>query len=442
MAPLGSVETGPKWLVASISEACHNSGVANIKPPSQWFMQKPTAFSFRQGVHLLGAPDQGSSSATPSDACSSSSLSCEDFRVKSRRQHQHLARQVQQFLLQSGPDIDPADVLSTEASRFAALVRMHILSKLGMLGMAHRHMLQQFERARHFVFSRRSRDDGAGVNGVVAHGHAAARVNRQAQRLFDQGLQLEHQLDPEAAAKVFEQLVRLEPSSEAYSRLSKQYSDLSYMPGVPTPRIVELNTLAIEAASQAVDLDPHLALGHIARCVSRGRLALVSDNKTKVQLAKDASDDAKVALALEPNNDLAHHLAGRWHYEMAGINPVVRTLVRWLYGTALMQGRYQDALEHFRTAAQLCPERVIHRVELGRTMWKLGDQQGAVRELEGCLDLDIEDINAQLQREDALRMLAQLKKSGSQGLFFTQPQAETSSASSSRGSSSANTVKT
>eukprot|EP00967_Tisochrysis_lutea_P040145 scaffold48172_cov26-Tisochrysis_lutea.AAC.1 len=35
---------------------------------------------------------------------------------------------------------------------------------------------------------------------------------------------------------------------------------------------------------------------------------------TLVQLAATSCEDAKAALALEPNNDYAHHLMGRWHY--------------------------------------------------------------------------------------------------------------------------------
>ena len=69
-----------------------------------------------------------------------------------------------------------------------------------------------------------------------------------------------------------------------------------------------------------------------------GRLALLSDNKTKVRLAHDARAEAVTALALEPSNDLAHHLMGRWHSEMANLNVVVRTLVRVMYGTALAPG--------------------------------------------------------------------------------------------------------
>lgn len=89
---------------------------------------------------------------------------------------------------------------------------------------------------------------------------------------------------------------------------------------------------------QAIELDGSIALPHIAACTSMGRLALLSDNKTKVRLAHDARQEAVIALALEPSNDLAHHLMGRWHYEMANLNVVVRTLVRVMYGTALAPG--------------------------------------------------------------------------------------------------------
>ncbi len=195
-----------------------------------------------------------------------------------------------------------------------------------------------------------------------------------------------------------------------------------------------------------------------------GRLALLSDNKTKVRLAHDARAEAVTALALEPSNDLAHHLMGRWHSEMANLNVVVRTLVRVMYGTALAPGEthilgltaallvqlcegfayifslyqcskrhalkycrevwslrtahfchaalchtsthilhvccsctwisyvgavavgsHHDALESYQTAVSLAPARLIHRVELGRTLDRLGKKEQARRELEVSL---------------------------------------------------------
>jgi hypothetical protein len=43
-----------------------------------------------------------------------------------------------------------------------------------------------------------------------------------------------------------------------------------------------------------------------------------------VRLAKEAQEAARAAVELDPSNDLAHHLMGRWHFEMAQINFVLR----------------------------------------------------------------------------------------------------------------------
>jgi hypothetical protein len=44
----------------------------------------------------------------------------------------------------------------------------------------------------------------------------------------------------------------------------------------------------------------------------------------QVRLAKEAQEAARTAVDLDPSNDLAHHLMGRWHFEMAQINFVLR----------------------------------------------------------------------------------------------------------------------
>lgn len=64
---------------------------------------------------------------------------------------------------------------------------------------------------------------------------------------------------------------------------------------------------------------PDYALGHIAAGVGRGRLTFFVDNRTKVELAAAARRDALAALEADPESDLAYHLLGRWHYEMAQV---------------------------------------------------------------------------------------------------------------------------
>ena len=71
--------------------------------------------------------------------------------------------------------------------------------------------------------------------------------------------------------------------------------------------------------TQAQIADPGCVLAHVAACVSKGRLTFFVDNRQKVALAKDAREDAYTALACDQCSDLAHHLLGRWHFEMAQV---------------------------------------------------------------------------------------------------------------------------
>lgn len=66
------------------------------------------------------------------------------------------------------------------------------------------------------------------------------------------------------------------------------------------------------ACKQAIEADPTHGLPHVACCISMGRMALFSDNKGKVALAKTARDHAVIALEKAPQMDLAHHLMGRY----------------------------------------------------------------------------------------------------------------------------------
>jgi hypothetical protein len=90
-----------------------------------------------------------------------------------------------------------------------------------------------------------------------------------------------------------------------------------------------------------------------------------------------------------------------------------------LYGAALPTGSFQDALSEFGTAVALNPGKLIHRVEYGRTLLRLGHKQEALSELRHSLTLDIEDINAQLQREDAELLVQGLEKELSRTLPIT-----------------------
>ncbi|GIL73960.1 hypothetical protein Vretimale_5093 [Volvox reticuliferus] len=326
------------------------------------------------------------------------------FRVAPRRQQQ-LPRQVQHFL-----SLPQAEV-AVRAFQF------HVLARLGFIVRMQQALRQQIDRTSQWRPFRRFRSSHGGAEELGRSNHAGTnRAGRQAQRWVEQGEMYERDLKLEEAVRCFEKAAQADPSSpEHLARVSKALSDMSYVPGTPADRAIELNRRAIEVALEAVTVNPKSSYGHVAACVSRGRLALHMDNRTKVQLARQAQDDVRTALELEPNNDVAHHLLGRWNYEMASVNAVVRTLIQMLYGTSLMAGSYREAALCYETAVRIRPNYLIHRVELGRTYWKLGQLDAAVRELNTAIALDVPDINALLQKEDAVLLLSKLKPSKSTG---------------------------
>lgn len=231
-----------------------------------------------------------------------------------------------------------------------------------------------------------------------------------ASNLASKGMDYERSLDVRAAVQCFEEAVKLNPDDLlCLCMAAKQWSDLTFYHDVETERERQVvNIKALEYAERAAELHPNSPGGHMAVCVAKGRLGLFMDNKTKVKLAKEAQEAAQLAIEVGPDNDVAHHLMGRWHYEMSKLNVVVRTIVRVMYGTQLSSGSKEEALKSYKKAIELAPGRLIHFVEAGRVLAELGHKDEARKYLETSLEKDIEDINAWQTRFDAEELLAQL----------------------------------
>lgn len=62
---------------------------------------------------------------------------------------------------------------------------------------------------------------------------------------------------------------------------------MTYLPGMTDERAREANIKAIELAQKAIETDPNCVLGYLADCIGKGRLALLSDNRSKVRTVYD-----------------------------------------------------------------------------------------------------------------------------------------------------------
>ena len=236
--------------------------------------------------------------------------------------------------------------------------------------------------------------------------------------LLSQGDAFERKHETRQAIGVLLAAERLSPTnSEVLINLARQYSDLIF----ETPSEAEqkkLAALCLDYARRAVDFSPTNARAQLSVAVCLAKNFPYLDNQTKVNYSREVKERTEKAIALDPRQDLAYHMLGRWHFEVADMNRFVKLLMRAFYG-GLPKGTYELAATNFKNAVELAPGRVIHRLELARTLLKSGDRNAAIEQLKSCLALkpvDKDDIDAQTTARKMLEKLGVMS-----GASATQP---------------------
>ena len=175
----------------------------------------------------------------------------------------------------------------------------------------------------------------------------------------------ESRFDSSAALSLYRRALVARPDDPALlEKISRQLSDLSEDVPAADPTTKErLLAEALSFAERAATLAPNATnLTSVAVC--HGKLALLSDTRTKIERSRLVRDFAERALAADPNYAYAHHVLGRWHLEVATLNPAKRFLVRLIYG-GLPHATLAAAVAHLQRAVELESDRPAHYVELG-----------------------------------------------------------------------------
>jgi tetratricopeptide (TPR) repeat protein len=182
--------------------------------------------------------------------------------------------------------------------------------------------------------------------------------------LVREALAAEARLDTRGALELFLAADRARPNDAfILQKIARQYSDLSVD---LTDRDAQRRTIetALGYARRSVELAPQNAECVLSLAVCHGKLALFAGTREKVELSRLVRQDAERALALDPNYAWAHHLLGRWHYEVADLGATARFFVRLFYG-GLPEASTRAAVDHLERAVALEPGQLQHRLELG-----------------------------------------------------------------------------
>jgi tetratricopeptide (TPR) repeat protein len=190
--------------------------------------------------------------------------------------------------------------------------------------------------------------------------------------------------------------------------LARRYCDLMYLtPSTTLQR--ELADRALECSLQAVRADSNNPTAHACLAVCYAKNCPFSDTKTKLTYSRLFKIEAEKTIALDPTQDIAYYLLGRWNYSIANIGLVSRAFVKVVYG-GLPKASNEEAVEDFKKAIQLAPGRIIHHQGLAMAYEALGRGQLEVMELKKCRALKpagLEDQDAQREAEKTLAALGQ-----------------------------------
>ena len=225
--------------------------------------------------------------------------------------------------------------------------------------------------------------------------------------LMKKGDQLDAELKTREALATYLEAEKLQPgNADLLHKIAKQYGES--MNDVATKAEKKaLGEKALAYSKRSVAADPKNAQAQLALAVSYGRVAPFLDNKTKIAYSKLVKEHVDRSIALDPKNDLAWHVLGAWHYELANLNPILRTIAKIIYGE-IPAASNEAAVKSFKKALDLNSRRVANHVELGRTYLELNQKELAKASLEKGLTLpnrQRDDEQVKRRAREALKKL-------------------------------------
>jgi tetratricopeptide (TPR) repeat protein len=235
--------------------------------------------------------------------------------------------------------------------------------------------------------------------------HAAVAANPQAAQLIAQGdAEVTAMHAPEALA-FYDQAAKTDPDNvQILLRISQQCSNLISQAKSPSDAL-DYAKRSLDEAKQAVTLAPDNPKAHLALAVAYGRITDFEDNRTKVEDSRYVKSEADKTLELDPKDDIAYHVLGRWNYAVATLNPMLKLVARFVYG-GMPEASLEEAVRDYKKAIELAPLRVIHHHELARAYAALDQPDNARKEWQTELTLKPEDNEGVNDQKEARAELA------------------------------------
>ena len=203
-----------------------------------------------------------------------------------------------------------------------------------------------------------------------------------------------------AALETFQKADKLDPDNpDVLARISRQCGEL--IAGAKSRSDARLLAeTAFADAKRAVEICPDNARAHLSLAIAYGRMTDFTSNRVKIEYSKVIRDETLKSLALDPTDEYAWHVIGRWHAGISGLNFLLKYFTKLVYG-GLPDASYEEAAKYLKKATEIAPLRILHHQELAKVYVALGKRALAEREWRAVLKLPAADADDEKARGEA-----------------------------------------
>lgn len=248
----------------------------------------------------------------------------------------------------------------------------------------------------------------AGVLAAMLYGAAASA--QSAADLIALGDRDHAAADLRAAFAHYDSALALEPRSyRALCDAAREAVDLGEFDRTPGGQAT-LYRVGEQYARRAVAVNSQDAEGHFQLARALGRNALSKGTRDRIKFAREVRTEALEALKDDPKHAGALHVMGVWNAEVMRLNGFSRMIAKnFLGGEVFGRASWDEAVRYMEASVAAEPNRLVHRLDLGKVYADVGDSKRARVEFEYLVHAPAVEFNDTFYKEDAARRLAGLK---------------------------------
>jgi tetratricopeptide (TPR) repeat protein len=236
---------------------------------------------------------------------------------------------------------------------------------------------------------------------------ASAGFAENAGELIKQGDVYDQKFNPTEALKYYLPAEKMEPANvDTLLRIARQYRHQT-ADTADVKEKIRLSGIALGYAKRAVALAPKSSEAHLSVAICHAKSLEFYTNKEKMEALRQVKIFADKAISLDPANDLAHYILGRWHQRVADLGTLKRKVAEMAYG-GLPKASYDEAAKSYNKAISINPNRSPYHVDLGITyaaMAKLEDAKKTIKKGLSMPNVGKDDPDAKKRGNEALNTL-------------------------------------